>query len=357
MLLKFQGAGGTQDRIAAPVIEPVFWRNRSQGGALELAVNVALLALFVAPVVRAPLYITAPWKAGTPFEVTQNTAIYAPAPSIQIAGSPEPTFTRRSAPQIDAFPNLAINLAPVVAQIQSSPEPAFTRRAPLQIDVSPNLAVSFQTQVVRGTPEATTPVRRTPAPDLYPNLAVNLQTQTTQQGPEPTYTRKVPLAPELFPNLAALAPVAQIPLVMPVEPWTNRRYPPQVEVFQNQALYAPVAQQTFPAPIEPTYTLRWTVAPDVLPNIAVAFTNIPAPTLIPVQAGHPASLRDLEARLFRSLDQDAFRNPPTVQPEPVRATLSLPKSSNRLKRRTIHKTEPAKLAYSAEITAILLMLM
>ena len=75
MLLKFRGAGGIQNRIASPVIDPPSWKNTYQGGALDLAVNVAIAVVAVVAVWVLPI---------------------------------DPTIWKSRAPQIDVYPNLAV---------------------------------------------------------------------------------------------------------------------------------------------------------------------------------------------------------------------------------------------------------
>lgn len=254
------------------------WKRKTH---IDLPVNVALLTLFVVPVVRAPVYVTTPWKHGTQVEQQVNLAVRGgAAPTVLLRPSAEPTFTRRLAQAPELFPNIALMLSPSAGNI-STFDDLPTRKA-FAFELFPNLSVGTGTPptvLIRSSPEPTS-IRHLSVPESFPNLAVNLQTQVTQGTPEPTFTRKLTQV-ELFPNLAISAPAALVQLNEPIEPWTNKRYPPPVEVFQNQAIYAPAESRPLPAPIEPTYTIKWAYtayAPDVLPNLAVAFDNVPIPT-------------------------------------------------------------------------------
>jgi hypothetical protein len=341
LLIFFQGS----QKPAPPPVDPVSWKPRYQGGALELAVNVALLALASA---TAPLLI-------------------------------EPTFYKHPAPQIDLAPNVAALAQPPAQTVQPGPpEPVFTKRWPLQIDLPPNIAVNYQTAVVQSPldlplarkaagqsdlypnlaataiqPPAYSPpplvdqffARRWPALDLTPNVAISTPAtaQTLPTFVEPTFYRRIAqppdlprnvavkfqtvrtfstadlvpgrparLQPDLYPNLA-LAPAA--PRGQLIDPWLAKRLWTQPDVYPNRAIYATPVTFILPAFDQPPRYKPALLQLDLAPNLAV---RQPAPPVVLIP--NLCKLVYLQTRAFTA----GLPSRPFIVYEPPRSAQSLP---------------------------------
>jgi hypothetical protein len=341
VLLKFRGAGGSFPPLPRPVIEPVYWRNTYQGGALDLPVNVALLAITAAlagNVIRAPLYVTAPTRAATlQIEHAPNVAVQAQAPQAQLRPTLDPVSWKTPTPQLDLSPNLAVQSVGAVTVPPAPVDPAFAIRWAQQADVYPNIAVNLQTQSVRafvepvlwkalpqfdqfpnvairvvGTvyvpPPPVEPWIATKAwvqPETYRNIAVTLQTQITRPGVDPPQVPRPWAAVDLYPNLALQAPIAQVPLSGGIEPWIAKRYPPQVEVFQNKAIYAPAESPSVPpAVIEPVRTLQPATQVELYPNLAVLPPSAPPPVVEVPDSHEPGLEKGLRGKGWKKKRHD-----------------------------------------------------
>jgi hypothetical protein len=230
LLTFFRGAGGIQNRIAAQAPEPTFWKPKYQGGALDLAVNVALLALTAAAL---PTFV-------------------------------EPTYSRPHPPSVDIFPNIAVNLQTAV--VQSPPDIAPARRQAPTIDLAPNIAATSTVAYVPATfTEPAFYKRLTPQIDVSPNVAVKFQTVITWPGPEPVFAKRFAPQIDISPNIAVEPPAARILSSIDIIP-SSKRFAP-FDLFPNLA----ATQLLFtPSPfIDPVYFRARQQLFDLFPNISI----------------------------------------------------------------------------------------
>jgi hypothetical protein len=241
-----------------------------QTGAMDLAVNVAILAVAAG----AQVYI-------------------ARAPTFVCAPTPKPWA------QTDTYHNVAVN-AQTIRPDGAYIEPQIWRPKPAAPDVLPNIAVNLQTVKIASSPEPTLSKRLWAQVDLYPNVAITRQ--SIQPGingaPEPTlYKRSAQI--DLAPNVAATAvpPVYAPPAVL--DPVLFKRLPPQIDVYPN------IVAQVSIEPGKSIPTLEWTLAarkwtaPDLAPNVAVS---------VAVPAYRPPALADITLSPRKWTQPDLFPN-------------------------------------------------
>lgn len=234
-----------------------------------------------------------------------NLAVATQAPTVLIPAPVEPTQYRRTLVQPDLTPNLSLGTTFVYNPPSAIFDQTFTRHTPA-LELYPNLAVNLQTQITWPLVE---PVRwkRTPQVEYFPNIAVNLQTQVTRGTPEPTYTRKLSQF-DLFPNLAVRAPAAIVQLNEPQEPTIRKRIAPIPDVIQNRAIYAPPELKSRPTQVlDPTFTKRWTTQSriDLYPNIAALASSGGLPPFTAAEVGVRAFALGYFANQYRNID-DTF---------------------------------------------------
>ncbi len=310
--------------IAVPpalVIQQQFEMPAKVGRApqIDLYPNIAVQFPFVPPpvsaITRGPLYVNTNFKQWAAPDVLPNVAVQVLPLAGVLSHSPEPTFFKRLPPQIDViynvalalvpaianitttdnlppkiwpqvevFPNVAVNFAVIVYNPPPPIDPWISKRYPPQIDVLPNVALKG-VEPPRQFPalEWVLPARKWPTPDVLPNVALFNFPPLLFQQPDPTLTKRLWATFDIYPNVALYAPVEKAPLIEPIDPWTNKRYPPPVEVFQNKAIYVPAAP--IPAPMElvdPALFKRAWLPPDVFPNATIIFSTQPVLTPVPM---------------------------------------------------------------------------
>jgi hypothetical protein len=253
--LQSQLQSTAQVGLPSPVIDPVSWRNTYQGGALDLAVNIALLALSAGPLIRQPLFVTAP--------------------------------TRPAAPQIEHSVNVAVRAAAPFSP-QSSPEPTYFKRWAQQPDLAPNIAVQLQTAMPAGSyidPQRYKPVP--PAPDIYPNIAAPLYVVPTPRAPlfVSAPTRPNSLQIDVLPNVAANAAPPPYQPTPAIDPTTFKRPAPQLDQPPNIAVGFQTARPAGTY-IDPQLWRLFALVPEIAPNLAVKFQTAithpgPEPTFTP----------------------------------------------------------------------------
>lgn len=275
-------------------------------------------------IIRAPVYVTTAWKRWAAPDVVTNVAALvfiaaAPVPH----PSPDPTFYKRPALQIEQFPNLAVKGTEVVQK--SVPEvygQTFAKRAP-QIDLPPNLAVRAALGYLPPPGIDWTPPRRlAAAPDLYPNVAIRASAeavkppslqdmQPTRKGwvqpdlapnlavrsglpvyvppgqLDPPQARKGWAAPELYPNVAVRFVVEPIPLPTVLDLAPARKAAPVPDLYPNIAVGIAVAVYVPPPQLDIAIARRGT-QPDLAPNIAVQVQGY-----VPQSSPEPATRRAL----------------------------------------------------------------
>jgi hypothetical protein len=214
-------------------------------------------------------------------DIAPNLAVRVAAP-VYVPPAPLDIASARKWPIPDLAPNIAVRVSPYVPRALLDIQPS---RRSIQPDLSPNIAVQFSVPFLPPALDVPSFHRTAPQIDLFPNLAVGFVGFVASSSPDPVIRRSLTRV-DLYPNLAVTAPVAQIPLLVAVEPWINKRFAPQVEVFQNRAIYAPAEEIVAPNALnEP---VRWhdPVQVDLYPNIAVGFSNdVIAPVVIVAPSG------------------------------------------------------------------------
>lgn len=186
---------------------------------------------------RAPLFINAPFRKGTPPDLFPNLAALVIVSGGMAHPSPEPVFYKRPAVQIDISPNLAVrSTETAMIMLSATDAQTFVRRAPI-IDLTPNIAVLPA------------------APGYVPHALV-----------EPS-VRRASLAMDQYPNLAALAPAPPAYVPRPTVEPVLRRALTAVDLYPNLAVRG-VLVYVPPAPIEPASSKRVALPSDLYPNIA-----------------------------------------------------------------------------------------
>jgi hypothetical protein len=225
-------------------------------------------------VTRAPFYT--PYKAirwiapDLPINVALKVTTVAPTFPPLV----EPSFTRRPAPQIDLFPNLAASGTPVninALVVQQEADPYYYPRKPPQIDIYTNVAVMLKGAAGNISDFDDLPHAKWTTFDLFPNIAAKVGPPAPYRLAlvEPVYSKRYPPQIDVLPNLAALAPPEVHILIEPIDPWIAKRLAPQVEIFPNQAIYVAPIHVKIPAPIDPLIWLKPNQQPYELPNIAI----------------------------------------------------------------------------------------
>jgi hypothetical protein len=300
--------------ILAP-IDPVSWKPKYQGGALDLVVNVALLAISAGisqPIVREAYTVNQPWKKAV--QVEQSVNIAARVSASRIIVNPEPVFTKRWAAQLDISPNVAVRQP--MLRIANQPETQTFKRAWTQVEHSPNLAanVTITVSPVNAPIEPVYYKNRVEPPELSPNIAadvgiyiapvvrqpiyttykarvppqidsvvnvavrVSIAQSPIEAWPEPTYYERQVQPPDHHRNAAALTPVVVAPFGALIDPSFYDRQTQNPEHIRNVAAIATVAvPPPFNALNEPALTKKLTTAPDVFPNIAANVGTYDAP--------------------------------------------------------------------------------
>lgn len=269
------------------------WKNRYQGGALELTVNVALLALAGAVATRAPLYVNAPAKRTVQVEQSVNVAALVPAPSAVVNPPAEPTFYKRNAPAVEISPNIAVNFQ--TAQPSGEYLDPIVWKRTTQPDLATNVAALIPppSTLIPVPVDPTLTPRVAQAPDVLPNLAVNLQ-ETPPVTRAPLYVTGLSKSwtqVDQGTNIAARILAAVYVPPVPVDPTFYRRWA-AFDPIANSAIYAP-AETVFISSTDSTYTITraWTqvdppqnlaalaIAPQVLirPFVEQTFTRRPTP--------------------------------------------------------------------------------
>ena len=262
-----------------PLIEPALWKNKYQGGALELTVNVALLAIAASAqlyVATQPLYINRPWKQPTQVEQSVNVAVKVGRAIPMAQAGADPTFYKRPAQLVDVSPNIA---AATTAQQVTRTQPTYVNvpwKRWTAFDQTPNVTATISVSAPlkpRAQQDAPTRSRWTPF-EQTPNLAafINTPPPVTTTPVSPTYNHRpwrVWTQVEQYPNLAALTVVSSGMIV--VDSQTFVRLPPQIDILPNVAVKAtPITATT--TTVSPTYNNRpwksWTPV-DNFPNLAV----------------------------------------------------------------------------------------
>jgi hypothetical protein len=199
--------------------------------------------------VKTPaLFITSPWKGWPTPDIFPNVALIAFATLAALSASramAEPTYFKRSAPQIDSSPNIAVLAQPTSIVRAPLYINAPTRRNALQLDQPVNIAVSLQTQQLAG------------------------------EYIDPVLWKAKPLQLEIYSNIAAI-PIVSVRAASLLEPQLSVRQAPQLDVFPNLAAQTEIVP-VIRSPLYVSYrAVNW-VAPDVYPNVSVRVVSPASP--------------------------------------------------------------------------------